>query len=257
MPLDKPKSSKRYSNIKSRRSTFQTEDVFTPSTLFAPPVSDFPSLKTPNKKVKLIAIQPSDFVNQRYTKQVGVMVDQYNAQNTHIKNLIDIKQSIKHLKSSERKRNSPTCSLLSKKYILDNKSQQDRANLYKSKYVNNTFRLNEEMTRVFKDNISLQAKINHIQMKGAGNIPTPRQDQQIRSVSTKRNFVGKNEMSLIMSRQKPSLNYHSKVREAQRIDTENCNLAKRVVNLHGSIQKKSFDRDFMEHIKFHDRMENA
>ena len=51
------------------------------------------------------------------------MVDQYNAQNTHIQNLISIKESIKHLKSSARKTSgSSRTSLISKDFRLDNKT---------------------------------------------------------------------------------------------------------------------------------------
>ena len=77
------------------------------------------------------------------------MIDTYNAQDLHLRTLIDFKSSIQKIR-----KNSAT-HRISRDFHIDARQSRQRENVYKAKYINNTFKLNEEMGRVYKENMGL------------------------------------------------------------------------------------------------------
>ena len=86
------------------------------------------------------------------------------------------------------------------------------------------FSLNQKMIQIYKFNINFQARLDHITINGAGNY-----DQK--------KYCPKSHMKTPQGgeKEKGSLNFVAKKKEALRIDQENLKLAKRIVNQRSTI----------------------
>ena len=79
---------------------------------------------------------------------------------------------------------------------------------YKSKYINHKFKINQNLSTIFKNNMDLQKKIDEINKKGAGNVPSPLRQRKRLTSGCFRSDSGPNEKKISMIK-KPagSLNY--------------------------------------------------
>jgi hypothetical protein len=104
---------------------------------------------------------------------------------------------------------------------------------YKSKYINHKFKINQNLSTIFKNNMDLQKKIDEINKKGAGNVPSPLRQRKRLTSGSFRSDSGPNEKKISMIK-KPagSLNYINMRNEMRRIDFENWRLAQKLVEPH-------------------------
>ena len=145
----------------------------------------------------------------------------------------------------------------SKEFSMDNKQRHLIYTLYRSKYINNTYKMNSTLQSIYKENLHLQKKIDHIRANGSGFIPKSRRNNssrsrspnksQLSSRSTNSNskFRGPNERKVVNhKRLDSSLNFQFEKKEAQRIDRENFNMAKRMISNPGMITGKDTEFAF-------------
>ena len=150
----------------------------------------------------------------------------------HLRTLSTYKDTIKKLRSPRGSSRH-----LNPDFQLDRKAAHKMHTIQRSKLVNRTFKVNEEMTNIFKNNLNLQKKLDEIKYKGTGIAQSPHRSLAY-CMNPNSRFIGPNERQIVAAKnQSPSLNLPYQKKEAKRIDYENLRMAKRLVGQHAELLK--------------------
>ena len=199
---------------------------------------------------------PGTAANKFYDKHIIQALDRFTEQEVHLKHLKEMKHTIVKMKKGELNKTvtdprfstggagstqgaSPRTTVI--KYPLDTKHELRRLVCHNNHNSGRNFRINEEMMKIYEANIHLQCKLDEIQTKGTGNYNPSTMASTFKSFKNPHNSTLHRRFPSISSPFEPikekvkqtsikgSLNYTIKKKEAQRIQAENLQLAKRII----------------------------